>query len=105
MFTISTHAMQRALDMEITGEEIRETMLNPRFTGRTTNGRWLYTRGKVSLVVADTSPPTIVTVLWATAAAWENDHERIGSRDGRDAEHMDRLRRARKAQRRKTRGR
>lgn len=106
MFAMSDHAVRRALDMGVEGDEIRDAFLNPRFIGNTSNGRELRTRGRISLVVTkETIPPVVVTVLWATANGWVQDHEHIGSRTGPDAEHMERLRRARKSQKRRTRGR
>lgn len=104
-FVMSPHATKQALAMGIPGEDIREAILNPRFIGRTTNGREMRTRGKVSVVIADVAPPVVVTVLWATAAAWAADHDTIHSRTESDTEHMASLRRAMKSQKRRTRGR
>lgn len=105
-FVMSSHATRQALAMGLEGPEIREAVLNPRFVGRTNNGRVMQTRGKVSVVIAETAPPTVVTVLWATAAAWANDEDTIHSRSGeRQHEHQQAIRRARKSQKRRTRGR
>lgn len=105
-FDISGHAVARAAAMGIEGEQIREAMLNPRFIANTTNGRELRTRGKIALVVTKEVCPTIVTVMWATAAAWAEDNDTVQSREGgRDQKHVNALRRAKKSQKRKVRGR
>jgi hypothetical protein len=105
-FDVSPHALERAAHMGVNGEAIREAMLNPRFVANTTNGREMRTRGKVALVVTKEVRPTIVTVMWATAAAWAEDMDGIPSREGgRDQKHMQALRRAKRSQKRKVRGR
>lgn len=84
--------------MGIDGDDIRAAMLNPRHTYTAGAGREYRTRGKVTLVVTTEVPAVIVTVLWGTVAAWQEDHDSIGSREERSQRHITRLRAARKAQ-------
>lgn len=104
--SMSPHAVQRAIDMGMDGSEIRAVLLCPRDRLRLPNGRERWTRGKVSLVVAaDGAGWTVVTVLWATAAAWVEDAESTASRGEGTfvAEQMRRARRAMKAGKRRAR--
>lgn len=103
-FTVTHHALERAIDMGVDGDEIREAFTNPRFKGATGSDRQLRTRGRISLVVTHDSPPAIITVLWATVNAWQTDFDTTASRE-RDQTHVNRMRAAKKAQRRKTKGR
>lgn len=103
-FTMSRHAMNRALEMDLDGADIRAAITNPRYVGTAPEGREYRTRGKVTAVVTQTVPMTVVTLLWATVNAWQNDHDNLHSRTDRDQEHVNKVRRSVKAQRRKTRG-
>ena len=103
-FTMSRHAMNRALEMGLDGEDVRAAILNPRYVGPAPEGREYRTRGKVTAVVTQEIPMTVVTLLWATVAAWQNDHDTLHSRTDRDQVHVNKVRRTVKSQRRKTRG-
>lgn len=73
------HAIERALDMNVPGEEIRacyEQPTNTYFSQK--HGSWTYQRGRLALALKrdeETGDDAIVTVLWATAEAWENDYQ------------------------------
>lgn len=76
----SRHALQRALEMAADADDIKAVLENPRHRVEVPGGREMWTRGRVSLVMAPiTGGFTVVTVLWATANAWAT--ERVGSRD------------------------
>lgn len=82
-FDLSPHAIGRALDMALDAEAIRETLGNPRHVRKGLAGREMWTRGKVTAVVAEQDGFwTVVTFLWATANAWVTDTDTIRSRDG-----------------------
>lgn len=76
-FVVSKHALERALDMGVTGEEIRAAWDKPRNTHRSgKTGCWYLTRGRIVPVVRDSIPQaTVVTVFWAKAADWAADLE------------------------------
>ncbi|MYW69932.1 hypothetical protein GTY65_38645 [Streptomyces sp. SID8379] len=63
-WTISKHALRRAVDMAPDPEEIRAGLLHPQrtFPGCTA-GRLYYRRGRITLSV-DYASRTVVTVLW-----------------------------------------
>jgi len=77
-FRMTRHAIERALDMSVEGDEIRDAFDKPRRTyySHETNSHW-NTRGRVTVCwrQLDTDPlPVITTVVWATANAWTNDN-------------------------------
>jgi len=83
-FELSPHAVQRALDMALDAEAVRETLGNPRHMRPGLNGREMWTRGKVTAVVEERDGFWwVVTFVWATANAWAVDRETVRSRSGR----------------------
>lgn len=85
-FILSKHAMERALDMCLDGEEIRDTFYRPRSVLPAPHGREYWSRGRLTLIVAFDGPvPTVVTVLWARASDWAADNDSVApSRRGGD---------------------
>jgi hypothetical protein len=84
-FTITKHAMKRALDMCIDGEEIRAAMLNPRDVVKAGPGKHYLTRGRITCLVSTDGPiPTVISILWARMADWVRDQETIQSRESDD---------------------
>ena len=94
-FRLSQHAMERALQMGVLGEEIREAFDRPRSI-RPAGMDEYYTRGRVTLVIARTQYGELVvkTILWGRPSDWAADKE-IGGYD-RDF-YMDSSRRWRKS--------
>lgn len=75
-FVMSQHAVKRALDMCVDGEEIADAYHRPRDVSRAGAMKEYRTRGRVSVVVAlDGVVPVVTTVLWATANGWVADME------------------------------
>lgn len=99
-FIMSKHAIDRALDMAVDGQEIRDAFERPRdkyFSARTQS--WWLTRGRVTLAVSTAEPPVVTTILPATAAAWAADQE-FEPLEGRESRDNSGVRRVRKAIRR-----
>lgn len=70
------HALQRALEMALEADELREAYENPdsvRWSVKYEN--WTYTKGRVTLAVAhdDNGSAAILTILWATPELWAQD--------------------------------
>jgi hypothetical protein len=79
-FTLTRHAIQRALDMAVDPEEIRDAWNKPRDTHKSgTTGADYLTRGRITLV---TRGDVVVTIMWARQSDWVADHE-IGGYDTR----------------------
>jgi hypothetical protein len=97
-FSVSHHAMKRAVAMGLDGDEVRDAMLRPRSVQPCGAGKEYRQRGKITVVATTEVPATIVTILWSTAAAWRDDAETVRSRGDTDHRSMTRLRLARKAQ-------
>jgi hypothetical protein len=80
-FTVSPHALQRALEMGITGEEIRRTFENPdRHYWSQKHQKWTYVRGRIALGMSE-DQSCIVTVLWSTQDGWLAEYERGTTHD------------------------
>lgn len=75
---ISKHAVERALDMGIEGDEIVGTITKPEY-GYWSNKHqaWCAKRGRVAIGFRaedhDPNSWVLLTVLWATEDAWEQD--------------------------------
>lgn len=100
-FVMSTHALQRAVDMAVEGPEIRECFDNPRDQHWSQkHGGWVLTRGRIALAVKECDPlPVVTTVLWSTPAGYAADLEH-GVLEGRDND-LAKIRSVRKAKRAK----
>lgn len=87
-FELTPHSVQRALDMALDADAIRETLGNPRHVRPGKAGREMWTRDKVTAVMEPKDGFwTVVTFVWATANAWVVDRETVHSRSGeRDAD-------------------
>jgi len=94
-FTVSAHALQRALEMGVTGDEIRGAYEHPeRIHWSVKHQKWTYTKGRIALGLTD-DHACIATVLWSTQEAWLADYERgaPADRQRRDISDMQHLRR------------
>ncbi len=81
-FEVTPHAVQRALDMALDADLIRETLGNPRHVRPGQAGRELGTRDKITAVVeAREGFWAVITFAWATANGWAMDRETVRSRD------------------------
>lgn len=81
-FDLTDHAIQRALDMALTEDTIRETLGNPRHVRRGQAGRELWTRDKLTAVMEEREGFwVVITFVWATANAWAMDKATLQSRD------------------------
>ena len=83
-FVMSQHAIQRALDMGIDGDAIRNCLLRPEDVRPqySYQGRDCYDWGVITCVV-DRPSNTVVTVLWRTPELWEQDISKAGEYAGR----------------------
>lgn len=83
-FTMSKHAIDRALEMGVTGEEIRATYDRPADIIWSIRYRaYCYTRGRVTLAITE-DRSTVVTVLWSSEHGWRADYARGGDLAGRE---------------------
>lgn len=82
-FTFSPHALERMLDMDVQGEEIRQCLEFPRFINASDRGdnRSLYFGDRITCVVS--ADLQVVTVVWRTKKAWKKDLA-AGSYGGRE---------------------
>lgn len=81
-FTFSAHALERILDMGLDGDEVRAclefpTRIHPSHQ-EGHEGRELYYGERITCVVAGAA---VVTVVWRTAEAWEQDIAAGGYQD------------------------
>lgn len=83
-FRMSHHATERALEMNVTGEEIRaaydrptEVVWSQKYHG------WWHIRGRVCLSISE-DRTCIITVLWADEHSWRADYARGGDLTGRE---------------------
>lgn len=83
-FHMSKHAMERALEMDVAGEEIRACYDVPSqvIWSQKYSAYW-YQRGRITLSVS-ADRQTIITVLWASAHDWRADYARGGDLTGRE---------------------
>lgn len=74
-FTLTRHAIDRALDMAVTGEEIRNCILHPEtvYRSRKYENTTNYRCGRIILAVRDSA---VVTVGWSTKELWCEDLDR-----------------------------
>lgn len=85
-FVMTKHAIERALDMNVEGDEIREAFENPeRIYWSPRHDSWNYQRGRVCLGVKEAEGQhLILTVLWATDEAWVEDADLAPIAPGRE---------------------
>lgn len=94
-WVLSPHAIQRALEMGVTGDEIREAFETPedvRWSSK--HGTFVYTRGRIALAV-NPDRALVCTVLWASRHDWRLDYARggdLGNRRRRSSSEMKHLR-------------
>jgi hypothetical protein len=77
-FRFSEHFLERALDMQLTPEQIRDTLLDPENLTRSKKypDCWNHKRGDICLAVSDPKEDgrrVVVTAIWRTREAWERD--------------------------------
>lgn len=72
-FRFSRHALERALDMDVPGSELRSCLEKPWMVrdSKRGDGRTLYFGERITCVVSDNGQ--VVTVVWRTADGWEAD--------------------------------
>ena len=101
-FQMSRHALQRAVDMAIEPDEIRDAFDRPRekfFSNRTQS--WMFTRGRVTLCLVEEPHGLVVTtILWARTSDWVADRQ-FGLLPGREKDDDSGVRRVAKARRRR----
>lgn len=83
---MTKHAVDRALEMAVGGEEIRECLERPRRAFYdSAHGVWVYSRGRISLPVAfEAQGPRVTTVLWSSDGGWRTDAQVAPMPKGRD---------------------
>lgn len=85
---LSRHAIDRALDMNVTGEEIRAAIETPSsaYISRK-HDAWLFENGRIGVGLRrhwdDYRRWAVVTVIWATAEGWIADAMVAGMPEGR----------------------
>ena len=74
-FDLSKHAIDRALDMGVSGEEIRQCLMHPEIvqTSQKYENTLNYQAGRIVCAVRDN---TVVTVGWSTRELWCEDMAR-----------------------------
>lgn len=83
-FTMSNHALDRALEMGVTGEEIRACYDNPEdMYWSQKHQKWCYTRGRIALGITE-DHQRVATVLWSNENDWRADYARGGDLTGRE---------------------
>lgn len=87
-FHMSGHAVERALDMCVEGDEIRRAVEQPVDVREAHGGREVRTAGRIG-VVFDPRARLVVTVVWRYASARKTDVLR-GDDYGRAAPHRER---------------
>ena len=83
-WNLRRHAAERACDMCVTAEEIKEALLNPEITRnappRFPRHQMMYVHGRIGLVV-DPGTKEVITILWRTDSYFrrtvEEDLKRI----------------------------
>lgn len=83
-FVITKHVLERALDMGVTGDEIRKCLENPKTVvpSAAYPGRFNFDRGRITCVV-NREDMAVLTVLWANDRLWKKDL-RAGTYGGRE---------------------
>lgn len=83
-FTMSAHAIDRALEMGVTGEEIRHAYDRPSdVIWSTRYSAYCYIRGRITLAVTE-DRTRVMTVLWSSEHGWRADYARGGDMAGRE---------------------
>ncbi len=83
-FRMSRHALDRALEMDVAGDEIRACFDRPEdvIWSRKYSLFW-FVRGRITLSVSE-DRTTVVTVLWSNERDWRADYARGGNLQGRE---------------------
>lgn len=85
-FTVSHHAVERALDMGVAGDEIRECVTAPdRVHWSVRYENEVRTRGRIAVSVS--ADECVLTIHWATPELWEADLA-LGEYAGRQLQDM-----------------
>lgn len=99
-FDLTKHAIERALDMGVSGDEILHAVNDPQAV-RPSGGRELRTHGRITVVFAP-EPRLVVSVLWRYQTTRKTDVLRAANY-GRAAENATYSRERERLRRRKTR--
>ncbi|WPH57714.1 hypothetical protein [Mycobacterium phage WXIN] len=81
-FTMSRHALRRALEMGVDPSEIRQCLIAPEtmMRSKTHPGR-NYRAGRIACGVVDN---VVTTVVWSSSEGWRQDIETAGIYGGRE---------------------
>lgn len=80
-FKLTKHAVERALDMGVDPEEIRQCLLNPETVASSHHHRGEnYRRGRIACAVRNNH---VITIVWSSPEQWQRDIESAGEYDGR----------------------
>lgn len=83
-FTMSNHAVDRALEMGVTGEEIRACYDRPTdLIWSKKYKSWWFIRGRITLSITE-DRACVITVLWSSENDWRADYARGGDLKGRE---------------------
>lgn len=83
-FTMSAHAIDRALEMGVAGEEIRLAYDRPSEVIWSVKYKaFCFIRGRITLAVSE-DRKTVATVLWSSEHGWRADYARGGTMTGRE---------------------
>ena len=83
-FRMSRHALDRALEMDVAGDEIRTCFDRPEdVIWSRKYGLFWFVRGRITLSVSE-DRTTVVTVLWSNERDWRADYARGGNLEGRE---------------------
>jgi hypothetical protein len=83
-FRMSKHALERALEMNVAGEEIRACYERPvEMMWSQKYACWWFIRGRVTLSVTE-DRTCVITVLWSNEHDWRADYARGGDLTGRE---------------------
>jgi hypothetical protein len=81
---MSKHAVERALEMGVTGGEIRacydrptDVIWSQKYAG------WWFIRGRITLSISE-DRSCVITVLWSSEHDWRLDYARGGDMTGRE---------------------
>jgi hypothetical protein len=82
-FTLSPHAIERALEMSVEGDEITDAMRHPEWSYLNYKyNNWCLTAGRITVCVnVRDGQARIVSVLWSTKDGWLADYARGGTTD------------------------
>lgn len=83
-FTLTPHAVERALDMALDPEEIRLCLTHPEYIRPSVKypGRLNYRRGRITCGIEDRSK-RVITIVWSDPQGWEADLLGVGPYAGR----------------------